>query len=81
MTCILQISSGQGPAECQRFVPLLAEIIRKEASDAGVACHPLTDFSTEKIITCFHSSVETFYASQPYRSRSGGDDDRHSFKL
>ena len=45
MTCILQISSGQGPAECQRFVPLLAEIIRKEASDAGIACHPLTDFS------------------------------------
>ena len=27
MTHILQVSSGQGPAECRRFVPLLAEII------------------------------------------------------
>lgn len=28
---IIQISSGQGPLECQKFVPLLAEIIQKNA--------------------------------------------------
>ena len=45
MTLILQISSGQGPAECRRFVPLLAEIICKEAAQAGVVCRPLSEFS------------------------------------
>lgn len=45
MTCILQISSGQGPAECQRFVPLLAQIIEREARTAGLSCHPLTEYS------------------------------------
>ena len=36
MPHILQISSGQGPAECQRFVPLLAPIIEHEARAAGL---------------------------------------------
>ncbi len=45
MTTILQISSGQGPAECRRFVPLLADIIRREAVQAGIACQPLSEYS------------------------------------
>lgn len=44
---ILQISSGQGPAECQRFVPLLAQIIRHEATAAGINCHPLSEIPTK----------------------------------
>ena len=47
MTHILQISSGQGPAECRRFVPLLAEIIRHEASQAGITCQPLSEYSAK----------------------------------
>ncbi len=35
---IIQISSGQGPLECQKFVPLLAEIIRHEAAAHGLSC-------------------------------------------
>ena len=47
MTHILQISSGQGPAECRRFVPLLAEIIRREAESAEVSCIPLSEYSAK----------------------------------
>ena len=47
MTHILQISSGQGPAECRRFVPLLAEIICREASQAGITCQPLSEYSAK----------------------------------
>ena len=42
MPVILQISSGQGPAECRKFVPLLAEIICKEALEFGLRCNNLT---------------------------------------
>ncbi len=47
MPHILQISSGQGPAECRRFVPLLAEIIRMEAERSDVSCIPLSEYSTK----------------------------------
>lgn len=47
MTHILQISAGQGPAECRRFVPLLADIIRKAAAQAGVICRPLSEYSAK----------------------------------
>lgn len=47
MPHILQISSGQGPAECRRFVPLLAEIICKEAAQAGVSCQKLSEYSAK----------------------------------
>ncbi len=47
MTHILQISSGQGPAECRCFVPLLAEIIRTEASQTGITCQPLSEYSAK----------------------------------
>ncbi len=47
MSHILQISSGQGPAECRRFVPLLAEIIRMEAERSGVSCIPLSEYSSK----------------------------------
>ena len=43
MSVILQISSGQGPAECRKFVPLLAEIICKEAVQNGLRCNNLTE--------------------------------------
>ena len=43
MPTILQISAGQGPAECRKFVPLLAEIVRAEAVRAGLACLPLAE--------------------------------------
>ena len=43
MTIIMQISSGQGPEECRKFVPLLAEIICKEAAAANISCRNLTD--------------------------------------
>ena len=45
MPTILQISAGQGPAECRAFVPLLAEIIRKDAAGKGIVCLPLTEYS------------------------------------
>jgi len=47
MPHILQISSGQGPAECRRFVPLLAEIIRKDAAQSGLSCQPLSEYSAK----------------------------------
>ena len=45
MPTILQISAGQGPAECRTFVPLLAEIIRKDAAGKSIVCLPLTEYS------------------------------------
>ena len=45
MPTILQISAGQGPAECRAFVPLLAEIIRKDAAGKGIVCLTLTEYS------------------------------------
>ena len=45
MPTILQISAGQGPAECRVFVPLLAGILRAEAAEKGIACMPLTEYS------------------------------------
>ena len=38
MPVILQISAGQGPAECRIFVPLLAEILRRDAAEKGISC-------------------------------------------
>lgn len=35
---IIQISSGQGPLECQKFVPLLAEVIQNNAIQQGLNC-------------------------------------------
>ena len=43
MPVILQISAGQGPAECRKFVPLLAEIICREAAQNGLQCNNLTE--------------------------------------
>lgn len=43
MPVILQISSGQGPAECRKFVPLLAEIICREAAQNNLRCNNLTE--------------------------------------
>ena len=43
MPVILQISAGQGPAECRKFVPLLAEIICKEAAQHNLRCNNLTE--------------------------------------
>ena len=40
---ILQISSGQGPAECRKFIPILAEIILKEAQKNDIVLFPLTE--------------------------------------
>ena len=47
MPHILQISSGQGPAECRRFVPLLADIICKDAAQADVSCQKLSEYSAK----------------------------------
>ena len=47
MPVILQISSGQGPAECRKFVPLLAEIICREAAQNNLQCNNLTDLSAK----------------------------------
>ena len=47
MPTILQISAGQGPAECRAFVPLLAEIIRKDAASRGLVCLPLTEYAAK----------------------------------
>ena len=43
MPIILQISAGQGPAECRKFVPLLAEIICREAAQNSLRCNNLTE--------------------------------------
>jgi peptide chain release factor len=43
MAVILQISAGQGPAECRKFVPLLAEIICREAVQSGWRYNNLTE--------------------------------------
>lgn len=43
MPVILQISSGQGPAECRKFVPLLAEIICRDATQNNLRCNNLTE--------------------------------------
>ena len=43
MPVILQISAGLGPAECRKFVPLLAEIICREAAQTGLQCNNLTE--------------------------------------
>ena len=45
MPTILQLSAGQGPAECRTFVPLLAEIIRKDAAAKNLVCLPLTEYA------------------------------------
>ena len=43
MPVILQISAGLGPAECRKFVPLLAEIICREAAQNNLRCNNLTE--------------------------------------
>ena len=48
MPVILQISSGQGPAECRKFVPLLAEIICREAAQNSLRCSNLTEPPAKK---------------------------------
>ena len=40
---ILQISAGQGPAECRKFVVLLAELIGRDALRCGLTCLSLTE--------------------------------------
>ena len=47
MSHILQISSGQGPAECRLFVPLLADIICNDAAQTGVSCRNLSEYSAK----------------------------------
>ena len=42
---ILQISAGQGPLECRKFIALLGEIIRKEAQNNNIALQPLSGLS------------------------------------
>ncbi len=42
---ILQISAGQGPLECRKFIALLGEIIRKEAQNNNIALQPLSGMS------------------------------------
>lgn len=44
MKLILQISSGQGPMECQTFVPLLADIVVRDAQHFGISCVALSDY-------------------------------------
>ena len=46
---ILQISAGQGPLECQYFVPLLAEIISGAAAAAGLECLLLSNDEQKKV--------------------------------
>ena len=46
---ILQISAGQGPLECQYFVPLLAEIIAGAAAVAGLECLLLSNDEQKKV--------------------------------
>ena len=46
---ILQISAGQGPLECQYFVPLLAEIIAKDAAAQGLECLLLSNDEQKKV--------------------------------
>ena len=59
MPVILQVSAGQGPAECRAFVPLLAEIIRKDAAEKNIGCLPLTEYAVrEKEIASIRLSVE-----------------------
>ena len=59
MPTILQISAGQGPAECRAFVPLLAEIIRKDAAAKNIVCLPLTEYAARgKEIASIRLSVE-----------------------
>ena len=68
MPTILQISAGQGPAECRTFVPLLAEIIRKDAAGKGIVCLPLTEYSvrgkeTASIRFSLEGNIEDFRSS------------------
>ena len=42
---VLQISAGQGPLECRKFIALLGEIIRKEAQNNNIALQPLSGMS------------------------------------
>jgi peptide chain release factor len=46
---ILQISAGQGPLECQYFVPLLAEIIAGAAAASGLECLLLSNDEQKKV--------------------------------
>ena len=48
MPVILQISAGQGPAECRKLVPLLAEIICREAAQNNFRCNNLTEPPAKK---------------------------------
>ena len=68
MPTILQISAGQGPAECRTFVPLLAEIIRKDAAGKHIVCLPLTEYSvrgkeTASIRLSLEGDIEDFRKS------------------
>ena len=58
MPTVLQISAGQGPAECRVFVPLLAEVIRREAAERGLSCLPLTASSPPKEAGSLRFSVK-----------------------
>ncbi|MBQ9336739.1 MAG: peptide chain release factor H [Lentisphaeria bacterium] len=68
MPTILQISAGQGPAECRTFVPLLAEIIRKDAAEKNIICLPLTEYAvrggeTASIRLSVEGELDDFRAS------------------
>ena len=56
---ILQISAGQGPAECRKFVPLLAEIICHDAAQNNLKFNNLTEPpATHKEIASMRFAVE-----------------------
>ena len=58
MTTILQISSGQGPEECRRFVLLLADFMRKEALTSGLLWIPLTEHHSDESVSSLKFKVE-----------------------
>ena len=33
---VIQLSAGSGPRECRRFIPLLADLIRRDAEENGL---------------------------------------------
>ena len=64
---IVQISSGQGPAECERGVALLVDALRKEFPDIGILsecagkekdCYRSVLLSTESDLSFLEGSVQ-----------------------
>lgn len=72
---IVQISSGQGPAECERGVALLVDALRKEFPDIGILsecagkekdCYRSVLLSTESDLSFLEGSVQWICRS-PFR--------------